>query len=90
MAIAKIFKQKSPYPYIIAYGRLMGSQHWYVEQEVQKAIERKLPIDTWAVRGENEKPFTINDTENKTLKSDLDNILKDMGYQIPELNRNDK
>lgn len=52
--MAKKATQPSDYKHIRAWGKILGSYEYYIENEQQKAFDLELPLDTIYISTQNE------------------------------------
>ena len=71
-----------PYPYIVAWGRRIGSNWSYIEAELANARRRKAPKDAWSCHGENEIKLARDLTRDNMFRGWLEN---ETGLAIEEI-----
>ena len=63
---------KHAYPYIVAWGRRIGSSQNYIETEVANAQRRKAPRDAWACHGNDDIKLARNLASNNMFRDWLE------------------
>lgn len=82
MTKARLDYASHPYPYIVAWGRRIGSNWSYIEAELANARRRKAPKDAWSCHGENEIKLARDLTRDNMFRGWLEN---ETGLAIEEI-----
>lgn len=70
---------KADYPYIVAWGRMMGSFNYYIEAEVAQAAEDGAPRNAIYKRGDVWKTF--DEVTNPSSREYVERWLEQMGVE---------
>lgn len=73
MSITKNDYGKCSHPYILAYGRRMGSNMSYIQDELANARRRKAPKDAWSCHIEEDIKLARDLPHNTMLRGWLEN-----------------
>lgn len=69
-------KNVKKYPYVYAWGRLMGSFHYYIEQQLEAAVKDKAPEN--AIYKKDDGTWATTEGLIKSAMFNLDNYVREI------------